>query len=117
MRTLAQRSSTAAREIKVLIGDSSEKVDSGSKLVGEAGSTMREILGSVTHVAGLMSSIAEAGRAQSSGISQVHGAISQLDAVTQQNAALVEQVAAAAMSLKGQSGRLSEAVGIFRVAA
>ena len=117
VRALAQRSSTAAREIKVLIGDSSEKVDSGSKLVGEAGSTMREILGSVTHVAGLMSSIADAGRAQSGGISQVHGAISQLDAVTQQNAALVEQVAAAAMSLKGQSGRLSEAVGIFRVAA
>jgi len=117
VRALAQRSSTAAREIKSLIGDSSEKVDAGSKLVDEAGRTMHDILDSVNRVSNLMTDIAEAGQAQSSGIGQVHSAIAEIDSVTQQNAALVEQVAAAAQSLRGQSSRLSDAVGQFKIAA
>jgi methyl-accepting chemotaxis protein len=117
VRALAQRSSTAAREIKTLIGESSEKVEAGSKLVNEAGKTMREILESVTRVSKLMTDIAQAGQSQSNGIGQVHGAIAQMDSVTQQNAALVEEVAAAAQSLKGQAGRLAEAMGSFKVVA
>lgn len=115
VRSLAQRSSAAAREIKALIGDSSEKVSAGSKLVTDAGRTMQEIVGSVGQVAGLIAGIAGASEAQSSGIGQVHQAISQLETMTQQNAALVEELAASAQSLKGQSGRLSEAMGSFRV--
>jgi len=115
VRSLARRSSTAAREIKTLIGDSTEKVTAGSKLVTDAGRTMQEIVESVSQVAGLIAGIAEAGESQSSGIGQVHKAISQLDAMTQQNAALVEELAASAMSLKGQSGRLAEAMSSFRV--
>ena len=117
VRALAQRSSTAAREIKVLIGDSTEKVDAGSKLVDNAGRTMQEILTSVNRVAGLISDIARAGQSQSSDIGQVHQAISQIDTMTQQNAALVEQLAASAQSLQGQSGRLAESMGSFRVVA
>ena len=117
VRALAQRSSTAAREIKTLIGDSTQKIDSGSKLVGEAGTTMQDILDSVNRVSGLMRSIAQAGQSQSDGIGEVHSAISQIDNVTQQNAALVEEVAAAANSLKEQSVRLNEALGSFRIAA
>ncbi len=117
VRALAQRSSTAAREIKTLIGDSTEKVDAGSKLVDEAGTTMREILDSVNRVSSLMTEIAQAGQSQSSGIGEVHQAITQIDTVTQQNAALVEQVAAAAQSLKGQATRLSAAMSSFKVAA
>ncbi len=117
VRSLAQRSSTAAREIKALIGDSTEKVTAGSKLVNDAGRTMQEILDSVKHVASLIDGIAEAGESQSSGIGQVHDAIAQLDTMTQQNAALVEQLAASAQSLKGQSGRLNESMGSFRVQA
>lgn len=115
VRSLAQRSSTAAREIKTLIGDSTEKVTAGSRLVDDAGRTMQEILDSVNQVARLIDGIAEAGESQSSGIGQVHDAIAQLDTMTQQNAALVEQLAASAQSLKGQSGRLSESMGSFRV--
>ena len=117
VRSLAQRSSTAAREIKTLIGDSTEKVNAGSKLVTDAGRTMREIVDSVSQVASLIKGIAEAGESQSSGIGQVHQSISQLDTMTQQNAALVEELAAAAQSLKGQSGRLTEAMSSFRVVA
>ena len=117
VRALAQRSSTAAREIKTLIGDSTQKIDSGSKLVGEAGTTMQDILDSVNRVSGLMRDIAQAGQSQSEGISEVHAAIAQIDSVTQQNAALVEEVSAAANSLKDQSTRLNEALGSFRVAA
>jgi len=117
VRALAQRSSTAAREIKALIGDSSAKVDAGSKLVDAAGRTMKEIEDSVKRVSQLIGEIAEAGQSQSSDIGQVSQAIAQIDTMTQQNAALVEQLAAAAQSLQGQSGRLGEAMGSFRVVA
>jgi methyl-accepting chemotaxis protein len=117
VRSLAQRSSTAAREIKALIGDSTEKVEAGSRLVDDAGKTMQEILDSVTRVARLIGDIDEAGQAQNSGIGQVHQAIAQIDTMTQQNAALVEQLAAAAQALKGQSVRLNGAMAAFRVAA
>jgi methyl-accepting chemotaxis protein len=117
VRALAQRSSGAAREIKTLINDSTQKVDAGSKLVGEAGTTMQDILDSVNKVSGLMHDIARAGQAQSAGIGEVHQAIAQIDTVTQQNASLVEEVAAAAHSLKDQSARMSVALGSFRVAA
>ena len=115
MRGLAQRSSTAAREIKTLIDDSTRKVEAGSKLVDDAGRTMKEILDSVNKVSLLIAEIADAGQSQSSGIEQVHHAIAQIDTMTQQNAALVEQLAAAAQSLKGQSARLTESMGSFRV--
>ncbi|GAB4567490.1 MAG: HAMP domain-containing protein [Rhizobacter sp.] len=115
VRSLAQRSSTAAREIKALIGDSTEKVTAGSRLVSDAGRTMSEIVDSVSQVAGLIASIAEASESQGSGIGQMHQAIAQLDTMTQQNAALVEELAASAQSLKGQSGRLTEAMSSFRV--
>jgi methyl-accepting chemotaxis protein len=117
VRALAQRSSGAAREIKALINDSTQKVDAGSRLVGEAGTTMQDILDSVNKVSGLMHDIARAGQAQSAGIGEVHQAIAQIDTVTQQNASLVEEVAAAAHSLKDQSARLAGALGSFRVAA
>ena len=117
VRSLAQRSSTAAREIKTLIGNSSEKVSAGSRLVDDAGRTMQEILESVKSVAGLIGDIAEAGQSQSAGIGQVHQAIEHIDTMTQQNAALVEELAAAAQSLKGQSTRLSQAMSSFQVAA
>ena len=115
VRALAQRSATAAREIKTLIGDSTEKVDAGSQLVDEAGNTMRELVDRVARVSGLVTEMASAGSEQSQSIDQVHQAIAQIDDVTQQNAALVEQVSAAAQSLKGQSGQLLEAVSRFRV--
>jgi methyl-accepting chemotaxis protein len=117
VRGLAQRSSTAAREIKTLIGDSAQKVEAGSRLVDDAGRTMQEILDSVNRVSRLITDIADAGQSQSSGIDQVHQAIAQIDTMTQQNAALVEQLAAAAQSLKGQSGRLTESMSSFRVVA
>jgi methyl-accepting chemotaxis protein len=115
VRALAQRSSTAAKEIKVLIGDSTDKVDAGSKLVDNAGRTMQEILASVNRVSGLINDIARAGQSQSSDIGQVHDAISQIDTMTQQNAALVEELAASAQSLQGQSERLAESMGSFRI--
>jgi methyl-accepting chemotaxis protein len=115
VRSLAQRSSAAAREIKALIGDSTEKVAAGSQLVANAGRTMREIVDSVGQVAGLIAGIAQSGASQSSDIGRMQQAIGQLDTMTQQNAALVEQLAAAAQSLRGQSGRLTEAMGSFRV--
>jgi methyl-accepting chemotaxis protein len=117
VRALAQRSSTAAREIKSLIEDSTQKVGAGSRLVDDSGRTMREIVESVTRVSQLISNIADAGQAQSSGIGQVHLSIEQIDTMTQQNAALVEQLAASAQSLKGQSGRLNQAMASFKVAA
>ncbi|NKI97866.1 methyl-accepting chemotaxis protein [Rhizobacter sp. SG703] len=115
VRSLAQRSSTAAREIKALIGDSSAKVTAGSQLVADAGRTMREIVDSVGQVAGLIAGIAQAGESQGSDIGRMQQAVSQLDMMTQQNAALVEELAASALSLKGQSGRLTEAMSSFRV--
>ncbi len=116
VRALAQRSSTAAREIKALIDASTRTVEAGSKLVGEAGTTMREVQDSVSRMSALMGSIARAGQTQHRDIDQVHGAVAQIDGVTQHNAALVEQMAAAAQSLQGQAQRLRQAVGAFRVA-
>ena len=117
VRSLAQRSSTAAREIKTLIDDSTSKVDAGTRLVGDAGQTMQEILDSVNRVAGLIGSIAMAGQSQSGDIGQVHEAVSRIDTMTQQNAALVEQLAAAAQSLRSQSQQMSDALSSFRVVA
>lgn len=115
VRNLAQRSAGAAKEIKALISDSVEKVDAGSKLVDEAGETMSEIVTSVKQVADIMSEITVASQEQSSGIEQVNQAIGQMDEMTQQNAALVEQAAAAAQSMQDQAGSLLEAVSIFKL--
>jgi methyl-accepting chemotaxis protein len=115
VRNLAQRSAAAAKEIKGLIGDSVEKVEDGSKLVGEAGKTMDEIVTSVKRVTDIMADIAAASAEQSSGIEQVNQAVNQMDEVTQQNAALVEQAAAAAESLEEQAETLAETVAQFRL--
>ncbi|MFY9512678.1 MAG: methyl-accepting chemotaxis protein [Rubrivivax sp.] len=115
VRSLAQRSAGAAREIKSLIGASVEKVDSGSRLVADAGSTMNEIVASVQRVADIIGEVMAASSEQSQGIGQVNGAVSQLDQMTQQNAALVEQSAAAAESLKEQAARLAAVVAAFNV--
>ncbi len=114
-RILAQRSATAAKEIKDLISDSVAKVHSGSKLVDDAGNTMDEIVASVKKVTGIMAEIADASLEQSRGIEQVNEAITQVDDVTQQNAALVEQAAAAAESLEEQARALSETVSRYRL--
>ena len=115
VRSLAQRSAQAAREIKGLIAASVEKVDGGSRLVQQAGLTMGEIVTQVGQVTALIGTISTAAREQSGGIGSVNQAVSDLDTSTQQNAALVEQSAAAAQSLKDQALRLSEAVAVFRL--
>ena len=115
VRSLAQRSATAAKEIKQLISASVERVHNGSTLVQQAGATMGEILQAVQRVTDIMGEIAAASEEQSSGISQVGRAVTQMDEVTQQNAALVEQAAAAAASLQDQAGRLRDTVSAFRV--
>ncbi|MCX7141346.1 MAG: methyl-accepting chemotaxis protein, partial [Proteobacteria bacterium] len=115
VRTLAQRSAAAAKEIKELIGDSVEKVGAGTKLVDEAGKTMEEIVASVKRVTDIMAEITAASQEQSAGIEQVNTAITQMDEVTQQNAALVEQAAAAAESMEEQAGNLTSAVGLFKL--
>lgn len=115
VRSLAQRSSAAAKEIKGLIDTSVECVRSGSALVDEAGRTMKEIIGAVQRVTDIMGEIAAASEEQSSGIGQVARAVTQMDEVTQQNAALVEQASAAAQSLEDQAGKLRAAVGVFRL--
>jgi methyl-accepting chemotaxis protein len=115
VRNLAQRSAAAAKEIKTLIGDSVDKVENGSKLVQQAGSTMEEIVTSIKRVTDIMAEISAASGEQSAGIEQVNQAITQMDEVTQQNAALVEEAAAAAESLEEQAGTLSQAVGVFKV--
>jgi methyl-accepting chemotaxis protein len=115
VRSLAQRSAGAAKEIKALIGDSVEKVDAGSKLVDQAGETMQEIVSSVKHVADIMNEISAASQEQSAGIEEVNRAIAQMDEMTQQNAALVEQAAAAAESMQTQAGALSQAVSVFKL--
>ncbi|WP_198552858.1 methyl-accepting chemotaxis protein [Psychromonas sp. Urea-02u-13] len=113
VRSLAQRSAAAAKEIKTLIGDSVDKVEVGAKLVDEAGNTMDEIVNAVKSVTDIMAEIATASEEQSAGIDQVSQAITQMDEVTQQNAALVEQAAAAAESLEEQAGNLSVSVSVF----
>ena len=115
VRTLAQRSANAAKEIKGLITASVEKVDSGSALVGTAGDTMRDIETQIKRVADLIGEISSASVEQNSGIQQVHLAVSELDKVTQQNAALVEESAAAAESLKTQADQLTQSVQTFRL--
>jgi methyl-accepting chemotaxis protein len=115
VRTLAQRSAAAAKEIKGLIGTSVEKVEAGSKLVADAGATMAEIVASVQRVSDIVGEITTATSEQSDGIEQVSLAVTQLVQMTQQNAALVEQSAAAAESLREQAARLTQAVSTFRV--
>ncbi len=116
VRSLAQRSASAAKEIKELIEESVEKVETGSLLVNEAGTTMSEIVEQVRRVAELLSEIGVTTREQSQGISQVNDAVNQLDEVTQQNAALVEESATAADSLSEQARRLVELMSVFRLA-
>jgi methyl-accepting chemotaxis protein len=117
VRSLAQKSAAAAREIKALIGDSVEKVDAGSKLVAQAGSTIREVVASVQRVTDIMAEITAASNEQSAGIEQVNQAIAQMDQVTQQNAALVEEAAAAAGSMQDQAATLAATVGAFTLSA
>jgi methyl-accepting chemotaxis protein len=115
VRQLAQRSAAAAKEIKTLIGDSVEKINHGSRLVDEAGATMDEIVASVKNVTDIMSEITNASREQTSGIEQINLAIAQMDEVTQRNAALVEQEAAAADSLQEQAAQLAHLVSVFKL--
>ncbi len=114
VRNLAQRSAQAAKEIKGLIGASVDRVEAGSKLVADAGNTMSEIVGSVQRVSDIIGEITAAAGEQSDGIGQVNTAVAQLDQMTQQNAALVEESAAAAESLKDQAKRLAELISHFR---
>ncbi len=113
VRHLAQRSTLAAREIKDLIGDSVEKVEQGGKLVDQAGEAMDDIVTSVELVAGIVGGIASASQQQHAGIEQVNEAVGHMDEITQQNAALVEEAAAAAQSLHEQADRLVQAVSVF----
>jgi len=115
VRNLAQRSAAAAKEIKTLIGDSVEKVERGSKLVGQAGVTMDEVVASVKRVTDIMGEIANASQEQSAGIEQVNMSIIEMDSMTQQNAALVEEAAAAAQSLQDQASELAHVVSIFKL--
>jgi len=115
VRSLAQRSSAAAKEIKDLINTSVSRVQTGTTLVGDAGRTMSEIIGAVQRVTDIMGEIAAASEEQSSGIEQVARAVTQMDEVTQQNAALVEEAAAAAQSLEDQAGALKAAVSVFQL--
>jgi methyl-accepting chemotaxis protein len=115
VRTRAQRSAAAAKEIKELITDSVHRVDDGTKLVSEAGKTMEEVVGAVKRVTDIMAEITAAAQEQSSGIEQVNQAVMQMDQVTQQNAALVEEAAAAADSMQQQAQALSKAVAVFKV--
>jgi methyl-accepting chemotaxis protein len=115
VRNLAQRSAAAAKEIKALIGDSVEKVDIGSRLVGQAGATMGEIVASIGRVTDIMGEISSASHEQEVGIDQINQAVAEMDTVTQQNAALVEQAAAAASALQEQAAGLAEVVSIFKL--
>ncbi|WP_422012497.1 methyl-accepting chemotaxis protein [Roseateles sp.] len=115
VRTLAQRSAEAAREIKALIGASVDKVEAGTRLVGDAGNTMTEIVDSVQRVTDIVGEISTASNEQSQGIGQINVAVADLDKMTQQNAALVEESTAAAESLKEQASRLASVVATFRL--
>ena len=115
VRNLAQRSAGAAKEIKILIDDSAEKTERGTRLVGQAGVTMGEVVDSVRRVTDIMSEIASASQEQSAGIEQVNLSIIEMDGMTQQNAALVEQAAAAAQSLEDQAAELAHVVSIFKL--
>ncbi|RXZ38140.1 HAMP domain-containing protein [Oxalobacteraceae bacterium CAVE-383] len=115
VRSLAQRSASAAKEIKLLIDDSVHKVDAGSKLVEQAGATMKEVVDSVRRVTDIVGEISAASHEQSSGIDEIGRAITQIDQTTQQNAALVEQAAAAAQSMQDQAANLMRVVGVFKL--
>jgi methyl-accepting chemotaxis protein len=117
VRSLAQRSADAAKEIKTLIGASVDKVEAGTRQVDEAGKSMDDIVTQVKRVSDLIGEISSAANEQTMGISQVGDAVTQLDQVTQQNAALVEESAAAAESLKHQAANLVQAVAVFKLAA
>ena len=116
VRTLAQRSASAAKDIKALISDSVKKIESGNLLVGKSGATMKEIVTAIKRVNDIMAEIAAASGEQSSGIEEVSIAVSQMDEMTQQNAALVEEAAAAAESLQSQADQLTQRVAMFRLA-
>lgn len=116
VRTLAQRSANAAKDIKALISDSVQKIDSGNQLVGKSGDTMKEIVNAIKRVNDIMAEIAAASAEQSTGIEEVSTAVSQMDEMTQQNAALVEQAAAAAESLQAQADQLTQSVAQFHLA-
>ncbi|MET0267437.1 MAG: methyl-accepting chemotaxis protein [Duganella sp.] len=115
VRNLAHRSASAAKDIKQLISDSVQKVEAGSQLVNEAGTTMTEIVNSITRVTDIMAEISSASNEQSDGIEQVNTAVTQMDQVTQQNAALVEESAAAAESMQSQAAQLSAIVAVFKL--
>jgi methyl-accepting chemotaxis protein len=115
VRTLAQRSAAAAKEIKQLIGDSVAKVDTGAKLVDHAGATMTEIVDSVRRVTDIMGEITSASQEQTAGIEQINMAVAQMDQVTQQNASLVEEAAAAAESMQEQAAQLAQIVAVFKL--
>jgi methyl-accepting chemotaxis protein len=115
VRSLAGRSAEAAREIKGLIGASVDKVEAGSRLVADAGATMTEIVGSVQRVSDIIGEITAASSEQSDGIGQINTSVIHLDQMTQQNAALVEESAAAAESLKEQAKRLAQVVSVFKL--
>jgi methyl-accepting chemotaxis protein len=116
VRSLAQRSAAAAKEIKALITNSVDKVETGTRLVGEAGTTIDEVVANARRVADIIGEITAVSGQQSQGIGQVHSAVTQLDQMTQQNAALVEESAAASESLKEQAQRLTEALQVFQLA-
>jgi methyl-accepting chemotaxis protein len=115
VRNLAQRSASAAQEIKALIQDSNARIDAGSTLVASAGSTIEGVVGAVERVCQIVTEISAAAGEQSRGIEQVNLAVASMDQGTQQNAALVEEAAAAAQSLRTQARALSEAVEVFRL--
>jgi methyl-accepting chemotaxis protein-1 (serine sensor receptor) len=115
VRSLAQRSAGAAKEIKGLINDSAEKVRSGSELVNQSGKALAEIVDSVKKVTDIVAEIAAASQEQSAGIDQVNNAVMQMDEMTQQNAALVEEAAAAARAMQEQAGELTQQVGFFHL--
>jgi len=115
VRTLAQRSAAAAKEIKALIGDSVDKVEAGTKLVDQAGNTMSDVVASIQRVTDIMAEISAASQEQTSGIEQINQAVSQMDNVTQQNASLVEEAAAASEALQSQAAKLAELVSVFRI--
>ncbi|NHZ98120.1 methyl-accepting chemotaxis protein [Massilia sp. CCM 8734] len=117
VRNLAQRSAQAAKEIKGLIGSSVEQVEAGSKLVNEAGSTMNDIVQSIRRVTDIMGDIAAASAEQTLGIDQINQAVTQMDQVTQQNAALVEEAAAASEAMQDQARQLAEVVSVFKLSA
>ena len=115
VRSLAQRSAAAAKEIKTLIGDSVEKVEVGTKLVGQAGTTIDQVVSSVRHVTDIIAEISSASQEQSAGIEAVNHSIIEMDEMTQQNAALVEEAAAAAQSMQDQASELTKVVSIFKM--